>query len=187
MPNRCAWAGSDPLMIEYHDHEWGVPQHNDRVLFEYIILDGAQAGLSWMTILRKREGYRQAFDNYDVDRIARYDDAKITQLLQNPEIVRNRLKVNSAVTNAQAYLSVQQEFGSLDSYLWGFVGNQTLKNAWKSDSEVPAKTPEAEAMSKDLIRRGFKFVGPTICYAFMQAAGMVNDHMVDCFRYHQVS
>ena len=187
MPNRCAWTGSDPLMIEYHDHEWGVPQHNDRVLFEYIILDGAQAGLSWMTILRKREGYRQAFDNYDVDRIARYDDAKITQLLQNPEIVRNRLKVNSAVTNAQAYLSVQQEFGSLDSYLWGFVGNQTLKNAWKSDSEVPAKTPEAEAMSKDLIRRGFKFVGPTICYAIMQAAGMVNDHMVDCFRYHQVS
>ena len=187
MPNRCSWTGSDPLMIEYHDHEWGVPQHNDRVLFEYIILDGAQAGLSWMTILRKREGYRQAFDNYDVDRIARYDDAKITQLLQNPEIVRNRLKVNSAVTNAQAYLSVQQEFGSLDSYLWGFVGNQTLKNAWKSDSEVPAKTPEAEAMSKDLIRRGFKFVGPTICYAIMQAAGMVNDHMVDCFRYHQVS
>ncbi len=187
MPNRCAWAGSDSLMIEYHDHEWGVPQHNDRVLFEYIILDGAQAGLSWMTILRKREGYRQAFDNYDVERIARYDDAKITQLLQNPEIVRNRLKVNSAVTNAQAYLSVQQEFGSLDSYLWGFVGNQTLKNAWKSDSEVPAKTPEAEAMSKDLIRRGFKFVGPTICYAVMQAAGMVNDHMVDCFRYHQVS
>ncbi len=187
MPHRCAWTGSDPLMIEYHDHEWGVPQHNDRVLFEYIILDGAQAGLSWMTILRKREGYRQAFDNYDVDRIARYDDAKITQLLQNPEIVRNRLKVNSAVTNAQAYLSVQQEFGSLDSYLWGFVGNQTLKNAWKSDSEVPAKTPEAEAMSKDLIRRGFKFVGPTICYAVMQAAGMVNDHMVDCFRYHQVS
>ena len=187
MPHRCAWTGSDPLMIEYHDHEWGVPQHNDRVLFEYIILDGAQAGLSWMTILRKREGYRQAFDNYDVDRIARYDDAKITQLLQNPEIVRNRLKVNSAVTNAQAYLTVQQEFGSLDSYLWGFVGNQTLKNAWKSDSEVPAKTPEAEAMSKDLIRRGFKFVGPTICYAVMQAAGMVNDHMVDCFRYHQVS
>ena len=187
MPNRCAWAGSDPLMIEYHDHEWGVPQHNDRVLFEYIILDGAQAGLSWMTILRKREGYRQAFDNYDVDRIARYDDAKITQLLQNPEIVRNRLKVNSAVTNAQAYLSVQQEFGSLDSYLWGYVGNQTLQNAWKSDSEVPAKTPEAEAMSKDLIRRGFKFVGPTICYAVMQAAGMVNDHMLDCFRYHQVA
>ena len=182
MPNRCAWTGSDPLMIEYHDLEWGVPQHNDRVLFEYIILDGAQAGLSWMTILRKREGYRQAFDNYDVDRIARYDDAKITQLLQNPEIVRNRLKVNSAVTNAQAYLAVQQEFGGLDSYLWGFVGNQTLKNAWKSDSEVPAKTPEAEAMSKDLIRRGFKFVGPTICYAVMQAAGMVNDHMVDCFR-----
>ena len=187
MPNRCAWTGSDPLMIEYHDHEWGVPQHNDRVLFEYIILDGAQAGLSWMTILRKREGYRQAFDNYDVDRIAKYDDAKIAQLLQNPEIVRNRLKVNSAVTNAQACLSVQEEFGSLDSYLWGFVDNQTLKNAWKSDSEVPAKTPEAEAMSKDLIRRGFKFVGPTICYAFMQAAGMVNDHMVDCFRYHQVS
>ena len=187
MPNRCAWTGSDPLMIEYHDQEWGVPQHDDRVLFEYIILDGAQAGLSWLTILRKREGYRRAFDNYDVQRIARYDDAKIGQLLQKPEIVRNRLKVNSAVTNAQAYLNVQEEFGSFDSYLWGLVGNQTLQNAWESESEVPAKTPQAEAMSKDLIRRGFKFVGPTICYAFMQAAGMVDDHVVDCFRYHQLS
>ena len=187
MPNRCAWTGSDPLMIEYHDQEWGVPQHDDRVLFEYIILDGAQAGLSWLTILRKREGYRRAFDNYDVQRIARYDDAKIAQLLQNPEIVRNRLKVNSAVTNAQAYLAVQEEFGSFDSYLRGLVGNQTLQNAFESESEVPAKTPQAEAMSKDLIRRGFKVVGPTICYAFMQAAGMVDDHVVDCFRYHQVS
>ena len=187
MPNRCAWTGSDPLMIVYHDQEWGVPQHDDRVLFEYVILDGAQAGLSWLTILRKREGYRRAFDDYDVQRIAGYDDAKIAQLLQNPEIVRNRLKVKSAVTNAQSYLAVQEEFGSFDAYLWGLVGDKTLLNAWESDSEVPAKTSQAEAMSKDLIRRGFKFVGPTICYAFMQAAGMVNDHLVDCFRYHQVS
>lgn len=186
MPNRCAWSGSDPLMIEYHDDEWGVPQHDDQVLFEYIILDGAQAGLSWLTILRKREGYRHAFDNYDISRIAQYDDAKIAELLLDPAIVRNRLKVNSAVTNARAFIAVQHEFGSFDAYLWSFVGNQTLKNAWSADSGIPAKTAEAEALSKDLIKRGFKFVGPTICYAFMQAAGLVNDHVVDCFRYDQV-
>ncbi|MDA0734135.1 MAG: DNA-3-methyladenine glycosylase I [Chloroflexi bacterium] len=186
MPNRCAWTGSDPLMIEYHDHEWGVPQHDDRVLFEYIILDGAQAGLSWLTILKKREGYRRAFDGFDVGLIAQYDDAKIVQLLQDPAIVRNRLKVNSAVTNARAFIAVQQEFGSFDAYLWSFVGNQTQKNAWPADTEIPAKTPVAEVLSKDLLKRGFKFVGPTICYAFMQAAGMVNDHVVQCFRYDQV-
>jgi DNA-3-methyladenine glycosylase I len=186
MTFRCQWANSDPLLIEYHDTEWGIPQHDDRVLLEYVILDGAQAGLSWLTILRKREGYRRAFEDYDVVRIAQYDEARVAQLLQDPGIVRNRQKVNSAVTNARALIEVQKEFGSFGNYLWGFVGHQTLKNAWKSDSEIPARTPEAEAMSRDLVRRGFKFVGPTICYAFMQAAGMVNDHVVDCFRYHQV-
>jgi DNA-3-methyladenine glycosylase I len=183
---RCQWANSDPLLVEYHDAEWGVPQHDDRVLLEYIILDGAQAGLSWLTILRKREGYRRAFDNYDADKIAQYDAAKVAQLLQDPNIVRNRQKVSAAVTNAQAFIEVQKEFGSFDNYLWSFVGCQTMKNAWKSDSEIPARTPEAEAMSRDLVKRGFKFVGPTICYAFMQAAGMVNDHVLDCFRYEQV-
>ena len=186
MPNRCAWTGSNSLMIEYHDNEWGVPQHDDEVLFEYIILDGAQAGLSWLTILRKREGYRYAFDGFEVGRIAQYNEAKIAQLLQDPAIVRNRLKVNSAVTNAQAFIAIQQEFGSFETYLWSFVENRTQKNAWTADTEIPAKTAESEALSKDLIRRGFKFVGPTICYAFMQAAGMVNDHVVDCFRYNQV-
>jgi DNA-3-methyladenine glycosylase I len=155
-------------------------------LLEYVILDGAQAGLSWLTILRKREGYRRAFEDYDVVRIAQYDEARVAQLLRDPGIVRNRQKVNSAVTNARALIEVQKEFGSFGNYLWGFVGHQTIKNAWTSDSEIPARTPEAEAMSRDLVRRGFKFVGPTICYAFMQAAGMVNDHVVDCFRYHQV-
>ena len=178
MDYRCQWANSDPLLVEYHDTEWGVPQHDDRVLLEYIILDGAQAGLSWLTILRKREGYRRAFDDYD--------EARIAQLLQDPGIVRNRLKVNAAVTNARAFIEVQKEFGSFDNYLWSFVGHQTRKNSWRSDSQIPARSPEAEAMSRDLVKRGFKFVGPTICYAFMQAAGMVNDHVVDCFRYHQV-
>ena len=186
MTFRCQWANSDPLLVEYHDTEWGIPQHDDRVLLEYVILDGAQAGLSWLTILRKREGYRRAFEDYDVVRIAQYDEARVAQLLQDPGIVRNRQKVNSAVTNARALIEVQKEFGSFGNYLWGFVGHQTIKNAWTSDSEIPARTPEAEAMSRDLVRRGFKFVGPTICYAFMQAAGMVNDHVVDCFRYHQV-
>lgn len=155
-------------------------------MLEYIILDGAQAGLNWLTILRKREGYRRAFEDYDVHKIAQYDEARIAQLLQDPGIVRNRQKVNSAVTNARAFIEVQKEFGSFGKYLWGFVGHQTIKNAWTSDSEIPARTPEAEALSRDLVKRGFKFVGPTICYAFMQAAGMVNDHVVECFRYHQV-
>lgn len=187
MPNRCPWANSDPLLIQYHDEEWGVPQHDDRVLLEYIILDGAQAGLSWLTILRKREGYREAFQGFDAAKIAAYDAAKVALLLQDPGIVRNRQKVNSAVKNAGAFLSVRQEFGSFDQYVWSFVGHQTWKNNWRTDSEVPAKTPEAEALSRDLKQRGFSFVGPTICYAFMQAAGLVNDHLVTCFRYDQVS
>ena len=187
METRCSWAGSDPLLVHYHDTEWGVPQHDDRVLLEYVILDGAQAGLSWLTILRKREGYRRAFNDFDVARIAGYDEARVAALLQDSAIVRNRQKVQSAVTNARAFIKVQEEFGSFDTYLWGLVGHRTLKNAWRSDAEVPAKTPQAEALSRDLMRRGFRFVGPTICYAFMQAAGLVNDHLVDCFRYHQVS
>jgi DNA-3-methyladenine glycosylase I len=173
-------------MIEYHDNEWGVPQHDDRVLLEYLILDGAQAGLSWLTILRKRGGYRQAFSNYDVGQIAGYDNARIDRLLRDPAIVRNRLKVNSAVSNARAFIAVQHEFGSFDAYLWGFVGNRTQQNAWRADTEIPARTPVAESLSQDLIRRGFKFAGPTICYALMQAAGLVNDHLVGCFRYEQV-
>ena len=187
MPNRCPWSNSDPLLIQYHDEEWGVPLHDDSVLLEYIILDGAQAGLSWLTILRKREGYRQAFEEFDAAKIAAYDDAKVELLLQDPGIVRNRQKVNSAVKNARAFLSVRQEFGSFDQYVWAFVGHQTRKNNWRTDSEIPAKTPEAEALSRDLKQRGFSFVGPTICYAFMQAAGLVNDHLVTCFRYDQVS
>ena len=186
MPERCGWAGSDPLLIEYHDNEWGVPQHDDRVLLEYLILDGAQAGLSWLTILRKRQGYRRAFGNYDAGQIAKYDQAAVDRLLLDPAIVRNRLKVNSAVTNARAFIAVQHEFGSFDAYLWGFVGNRTQTNAWQADTEIPARTPVAEGLSRDLTRRGFKFVGPTICYALMQAAGLVNDHLVGCFRYEQV-
>lgn len=187
MPIRCAWAEGDPLMVAYHDDEWGVPLHDDRTLFEALILDGAQAGLSWLTILRKRDSYRRAFDNFDVDKISRYDDDKVAELLQDAGIIRNRLKVASSITNAQAFLALQGEFGSFDSYIWGFVGNHTRKNAWQSDGDIPAKTPEAEALSKDLKKRGFKFVGPTIIYALMQACGMVNDHLVDCFRYDQVS
>ena len=175
------------MLIQYHDEEWGVPQHDDRVLLEYLILDGAQAGLSWLTILRKREGYRSAFQGFDAAKIAAYDDGKVELLLQDSGIVRNRQKVTSAVKNARAFLSIRQEFGSFDHYVWSFVGHQCRKNGWIADSEVPAKTPEAEALSRDLKKRGFSFVGPTICYAFMQAAGMVNDHLVTCFRYDQVS
>ncbi|MEM7582250.1 MAG: DNA-3-methyladenine glycosylase I [Acidobacteriota bacterium] len=183
MPQRCAWVGDDPLYIAYHDEEWGVPVHDDRVLFEFLLLEGAQAGLSWITILRKRENYRQAFDGFDPQRVAAYDEAKIQELLENPGIVRNRLKVRSAVTNAQAFLDVQQEYGSFDEYIWRFIGGEPRLNAWKTIEEVPASTPESDAMSKALKRRGFKFVGTTICYAFMQAVGMVNDHTTDCFRY----
>src|SRR5579872_3408575 len=183
--SRCDWAKTEPN-ISYHDTEWGVPQHDDRALFELLILEGAQAGLSWSTILNKREGYRRAFDNFEARRIARYDARKIEQLLANPEIVRNRLKIAAAVQNAKAFLAVQKEFGSFDAYIWRFVGNRPIQNARRSLSEVQARTTESDAMSKDLKRRGFKFVGSTICYAFMQATGMVNDHVVGCFRRNEV-
>jgi DNA-3-methyladenine glycosylase I len=181
--NRCAWAGTDPLSVRYHDREWGVPLHRDRRLFEMLILEGAQAGLSWTTILRKRENYREAFDRFDPEKVARYSDHKLTRLLANPGIVRNRLKVAAARNNARAFLSVQEEFGTFDSYIWQFVGGTPIHNAWRSLKQIPARTPQSDAMSKDLRRLGFCFVGSTICYAFMQATGMVNDHTVDCFRY----
>jgi DNA-3-methyladenine glycosylase I len=179
--SRCAWAKSD-LMIAYHDHEWGVPQHDDRVLFEFLILEGAQAGLSWETILKKRENYRAAFDAFDPTRIARYDTRRIARLMTNEGIVRNRLKIDSTIANAKAFLKVQREFGTFDRYLWSFVGGQPKQNTFKSMKEVPAKTPESDTLSKDLKRRGFNFVGSTICYAMMQAVGMVNDHLTTCFR-----
>jgi len=182
---RCAWARTEPN-IGYHDTEWGVPQHDDRALFELLILEGAQAGLSWSTILNKRDGYRRAFDNFDACRIARYDARKIKQLMANPEIVRNRLKIAATVQNAKAFLAVHKEFGSFDTYIWQFVGNRPIKNVRRSLREVPARTAESDAMSTDLKKRGFKFVGSTICYAFMQATGMVNDHLVGCFRHREV-
>jgi DNA-3-methyladenine glycosylase I len=183
--NRCAWAKGE-IYEAYHDQEWGVPLHDDRLLFEFIILDGAQAGLSWLTILKKRENYRRAFDHFDAAKIARYTERKIEKLLADPGIVRNRLKVNAAVTNARAFLAVQKEFGSFDAYIWQFVGGRPIQNAWSSLQQIPARTEESDAMSRDLIKRGFKFAGSTICYAFMQAAGMVNDHMTGCFRHAQV-
>ncbi len=185
MENRCDWPGDNKLMIEYHDTEWGVPLHDDRKLFEFLLLDNAQAGLSWQTILNKRENYRKAFDSFDPARIARYNERKITSLLNNAGIVRNRLKVRSAVTNAQTFLEVQAEFGSFDSYIWQFVNRTPIRNRWKSLKDIPATSPESDAMSKALKKRGFKFVGSTICYAFMQSAGMVNDHLICCYRYTQ--
>lgn len=181
--NRCKWADVSPLEKEYHDKEWGVPVYDDRLLFEFLILEGAQAGLSWSTILKKREGYRKAFDHFDATKIAKYSDKKVAELLSNPEIVRNKLKVKSAILNAKAYLDIIDELGSFDTYIWQFVKGRTIQNKWRKLSEIPASTPESDAMSKALKKRGFKFVGPTICYAFMQAVGMVNDHTVDCFRY----
>jgi len=185
MKKSCAWPGENKLMIEYHDTEWGTPAHDDRKLFELLMLDNAQAGLSWQTILNKRENYRKAFDNFDPAKIARYNQRKITSLLNNPGIVRNRLKVKSAVTNAQAFLDIQAEFGSFDTYIWQFVNGYPIRNRWKSLKEIPATSPESDAMSKDLKKRSFKFVGSTICYAFMQSAGLVNDHLTCCFRYNQ--
>ena len=181
---RCAWPKTE-LDIAYHDTEWGVPQHDDRVLFEFLILEGAQAGLSWSTILKKRENYRAALDGFDAARIARYDARKVQRLLADPGIVRNRLKIAATIRNAQAFLEVQKEFGSFDRYLWQFVGGKPRQNARRSLKEIPARTPESDAMSKDLLKRGFKFVGSTICYALMQAVGMVNDHTIDCFRHKQ--
>ena len=186
MKQRCGWASGD-LYIAYHDTEWGVPLHDDRVWFEFLILEGAQAGLSWSTILNKRENYRAAFDGFDPERVARYRDRKLEALLANPGIVRNRLKIASAVTNAKAFLEVQREFGSFDAYIWQFTGGKPLRNSRQTIKEVPARTPESDRMSKDLLKRGFKFVGSTICYALMQATGMVNDHTVDCFRYREVN
>jgi DNA-3-methyladenine glycosylase I len=183
---RCSWPKTD-LDIAYHDTEWGVPVHDDRVLFEFLILEGAQAGLSWSTILKKRENYRQALDGFDARKIAKYDARKVKALLANEGIVRNRLKVAATIQNAKAFLAVQKEFGSFDTYIWQFVVGQPIQNKRKSLQAVPARTPESDAMSKDLLKRGFKFVGSTICYAFMQAVGMVNDHAVDCFRHKQCS
>jgi len=183
---RCGWVASDPLYRTYHDREWGVPVHDDRLLFEFLTLEGAQAGLSWITILKKRDAYRTAFAGFDPNVVAGFDGAKIAELLANPGIVRNRLKVESAVTNARSFLKIQEEFGSFDAYQWRFVGGRPIRNAWKSIKEIPARTPVSDAMSLDLKRRGFRFVGSTICYAHMQAVGMVNDHTVDCFRWRAV-
>ena len=182
---RCHWP-TDELYIQYHDTEWGVPLHDDQKLFEFLVLEGAQAGLSWHTILKKRENYRQAFDQFDPQKVARYTEARIAKLLANPGIVRNKLKVRSAVLNAKAFLQVQEEFGTFDAYIWRFVNGKPIINRWKK-GQVPARTKESDAMSKDLIQRGFKFVGSTICYAHMQATGMVNDHYVECFRHAELS
>ena len=183
---RCPWAVGDGY-VAYHDQEWGVPVHDERLLFEFLILEGAQAGLSWATILKKRENYREAFDGFDPQVVARYNARKQASLMANPGIVRNRLKIASAVANAKAFLAVQEELGTFDRYIWSFVGGQPRQNAWQSMKSVPARTAESDAMSKDLKRRGFRFVGSTICYAFMQAVGMVNDHVVECFRYRELS
>ncbi|MCF7973582.1 MAG: DNA-3-methyladenine glycosylase I [Phycisphaerae bacterium] len=186
MMKRCEWCGSDPLYVAYHDEDWGVPVHDDRLLFEFLILEGAQAGLSWLTILKKRENYRKAFHAFDVERIAKYTEADVARLLADAGIVRNRLKVESAIKNARGVLDIQGEYGSLDSYLWRYVDGTPSENAWKSIAEIPAKTKLSDTMSRDLKKRGFNFVGSTICYAFMQAVGMVNDHTTDCFRHKEV-
>ncbi len=183
---RCPWPSDDPLMIAYHDREWGVPLHNDRKLFEFMVLDGAQAGLSWSTILRKRENFRKAFQGFDPDVVAQYTKKDVARLLKDAGIIRNRLKIESAIVNARRVLQIQKEFKSFDAYIWQFTGGQTIQHRFRRLSEVPATSKESDAMSKDLKKRGFKFVGSTICYAFMQAAGMVNDHLVDCFRYREV-
>ena len=183
---RCSWAEMNPLMKEYHDKEWGTPIHDDQLLYEFLILEGAQAGLSWNLILQKRENYRKVFDNFDYNKVTQYDEKKVEELLQEKGIVRNKRKIQSAVTNAKAFLGIQKEFGSFNNYIWGFVNNKPIKNAYKSLEEIPAKTELSEKISKDLKKRGFKFVGPTIIYAFMQAVGMVNDHTVDCFRYNEL-
>jgi DNA-3-methyladenine glycosylase I len=183
---RCEWANRSELEKSYHDKEWGVANHDDRSLFEFLVLEGAQAGLSWSSILRKREGYRKAFDDFDVRKISRYSENDASRLLANSEIIRNRLKIHAAITNARAFLRVQEEFGGFDPYIWQSVNGRPIQNSWKRMADIPSSTPESEAMSKDLQKRGFKFVGPTICYAFMQAVGMVNDHVVDCFRYEEL-
>ncbi|HEX6829829.1 MAG TPA: DNA-3-methyladenine glycosylase I [Burkholderiales bacterium] len=187
MGESCAWAQSSELYIAYHDKEWGVPVHDDRRLFEFLILEGAQAGLSWRTVLERREGYRRAFDGFDAAKIARYDAARVERLIGDAGIIRNRAKIEAAITNAKAFLELRERFDSFDRYLWQFVGGKPVQNAWRSVDELPASTPQSEAMSRELKRRGFKFVGSTICYAFMQAVGMVNDHVKTCFRWKQVA
>jgi DNA-3-methyladenine glycosylase I len=186
MKIRCAWANGNSLYEHYHDEEWGVPQHDDNELFGYLILEGAQAGLSWQTILNKRDNYRKVFADFNPNKVAQFNDGQVEKLLLDPGIIRNRLKVSSAVTNAQKFLDIQHEFGSFNSYQWQFVGGKTIQNSWKTLHELPAESPEASAFSKDLVKRGFKFVGPKIIYAHMQATGMVNDHVVDCFRYAEI-
>jgi DNA-3-methyladenine glycosylase I len=183
---RCDWTGEDTTYIAYHDNEWGVPVHDDRNLFEMLILEGTQAGLSWLTVLKRREAYRIAYDGFDPVKIARWNQEKIEALLQNPGIIRNRLKVEAAKTNGRAFLKIKEELGSFDAFIWSFVENRPILNSWKNIKDIPATTPESDSMSKELKKRGFKFVGPTICYAFMQAVGMVNDHTVDCFRYREL-
>ncbi|HLE29301.1 MAG TPA: DNA-3-methyladenine glycosylase I [Anaerolineales bacterium] len=183
---RCEWAKSD-LYIAYHDHEWGVPLHDDPLLFEFLILEGAQAGLNWELILKKREHYRRVFDDFDPQKIARYNARKVARLLADPGIVRNRLKIAAAIQNAKAFLAVQEAFGSFDAYIWQFAGGRPIVHRWRTLKEIPPRTPKSDAMSKDLLKRGFKFVGSTICYAFMQATGMVNDHVVDCFRHREIA
>tara|TARA_R110002012_G_scaffold70712_2_gene182035 strand:+ start:17226 stop:17795 length:570 start_codon:yes stop_codon:yes gene_type:complete len=183
---RCGWCGTDPLYVKYHDEEWGVPVKDDKTMFEFLLLETFQAGLSWITILRKRENFRKAFDDFDYKKIAKYDQAKIDSLLQNEGIIRNKLKVHSAVTNAKAYMEIQKEFGSFTDYIWGFVNHEPIKNIWQTHKDAPATSAESDALSKDLKKRGFKFVGSTVVYAHMQATGMVNDHIEDCFRFHEV-
>ena len=187
MKKRCEWCGNDPLYVSYHDDEWGVPVHDDRRLFEFLVLEGAQAGLSWLTILKKRGNYRKAFDDFDVERIARYGQPDITRLLLDPGIVRNRLKIEAAIKNARGVLSIREEYGTLDTYLWGYVDGISTQNTWTRMADLPAQTKASDQMSKDLKKRGFNFVGSTICYSFMQAVGMVNDHMADCFRYKEIA
>ncbi len=183
---RCFWPGDDPLMITYHDKEWGVPVHDDRKLFEFMVLDTFQAGLSWAIVLKKREGFRKAFDNFQPEIIAVYDETKIGELIQNPAIIRNKLKIRTTVTNAQTFLNIRKEYGSFDRFIWQFTEGKTIVNHWKTEKEIPSHSTESNSMSAELKKRGFKFVGTTICYAFMQAAGMVNDHLVDCFRYNKL-
>ena len=187
MKTRCRWVADDELYRKYHDEEWGVPAHDDGKLFELLILEGVQAGLSWLTVLRKRENYRRAFDGFDAEKIAAYDSKKVERLMEDKGIIRNRLKIKAAIENARAFLKVREEWGTFDAYLWQFIGGKPRQNSWPMLEEIPSKTAESEAMSKDLARRGFKFVGSTICYAFMQAVGMVNDHTTDCFRYAELS
>ena len=186
MKQRCDWANSDPIYVEYHDREWGVPEHDDRRLFEFLVLEGMQAGLSWLTILRKRDHFRKAFDGFHPEKVARFGQKKVKKLLSDEGIIRNRLKIESAIQNAKAFLQVQEEFGSFDRFMWQFVNGKPKKNRWRTLKDIPATTAESDVMSRELRARGFRFVGSTICYAHMQACGMVNDHLIDCFRYKQI-